>query len=49
MKFQIELTAEEYSTMMVALSFTEVTINDPGYAERVRNVVSAITKNVNVV
>lgn len=49
MKYQIQLTAEEYSTMMVGLCFAEVTIKHGSFVDNVKKLMDAITSTVTVV
>jgi hypothetical protein len=49
MKYSITLTDKQYSTLMVALTFAEVTLGEGDYADKVRELVKDITASFEVV
>ena len=49
MKYQIQLTAEEYSTMMVGLAFAEVTIKHGSFVDNITALMEAIARTLSIV
>jgi len=45
MKFQITLTSEQYATLMTALAFTDATLHEGEFHDRVEKLAADITSS----